>query len=171
MIPARIPEHTRALGAPRDWDPDRDGTCSVLMIKDVKAEDQVNRMLSMWEMMPDEKARSDAGAKVILSVVGNVHPPVWLTVGEVPENASGMTEEQALSAPGDVRRHKKGGIYRVLLVDTVRRPWAATWAGNDNPISGQPLVLYEHLWPHAPALYQRPQAEFEEPYRFMQVGP
>lgn len=170
MIPARIPQATRHLGAPPGWRPDQDGVCGHLAVRDVQyAGETVNRMLSLWELDPEELARVRAGAKVILSVVGVEHPPVWLAVADVPEDMPAMSEAEALAAPGDVRRHKKGGLYRVLSEDALHRPWAATWTGNTPHVPGQLLTLYEHLWPHRPALYQRPRAEFEEWGRFHRV--
>lgn len=89
-----------------------------------------------------------------------------------------MTEAEALATPGDVRRHKKGGIYRVLEVTTIRDS-RYIWAGNepydrrewpsDSHAVAMLLTTYEHLWPHEPAMYQRPFAEFEEAGRFERV--
>ncbi len=42
-------------------------------------------MSSAWEPTPDELARLNAGATVYLYIVGMVHPPVALFVGEVPK--------------------------------------------------------------------------------------
>lgn len=59
------------------------------------------------------------------------------------------SREEALAAPGDVRLHFKGGIYRklgiVLNADQKLRP----------------LAIYEHLWPHAHQYYVRDNEEFE----------
>jgi hypothetical protein len=87
-----------------------------------------------------------------------------------------VTEAEALATPGDVRRHKKGGIYRVLEVTTIRDS-RYIWAGNeeyDKPRHGRSvkpelLTTYEHLWPYEPAIYQRPFLEFEEAGRFEKV--
>ena len=37
-----------------------------------------------WQPTPDELARLNAGASVELSILATFHPPVRLTVGEVP---------------------------------------------------------------------------------------
>jgi hypothetical protein len=42
-------------------------------------------MVTAWEPTPDELARLNAGAPVHLRILGSAHPPVLLTVGEVPE--------------------------------------------------------------------------------------
>lgn len=86
MIPNRITGATRALGAPKDWDAERDGSCCVLPILDVlPLGGEPHRMVSSWQPTPAEAAAIAAGAPVLLHVVGTAHPPVWLAVGEVPE--------------------------------------------------------------------------------------
>jgi len=82
MIPGRIPEATRVLGAPQGWDEARDGWCGGLAILDVADDAGSHRMVSAWEPTPEELAKLNAGAPVLLSVVGLGHPPVWLSVGE-----------------------------------------------------------------------------------------
>lgn len=82
MIPKRIEGATRYLGAPLGWQPDDDGDCAHLAIKQ---EFNPPRMSSAWEPTPDELARIAAGAHVVLTVAGSGHPPVMLSVGEVPE--------------------------------------------------------------------------------------
>lgn len=42
-------------------------------------------MLTAWEPTPDELALLNAGAPVLLRVLGTGHPPVMLTVGASPE--------------------------------------------------------------------------------------
>ena len=39
-------------------------------------------MLTAWEPTPDEIARINAGALVLLRVLGTAHPPVMIEVGE-----------------------------------------------------------------------------------------
>lgn len=41
-------------------------------------------MVTAWEPTPDELALLNAGAPVLLRVLGTGHPPVMLTVGEAP---------------------------------------------------------------------------------------
>lgn len=81
MIPARIEGCTRALGAPPGWTPDSSGPCCGLPIRDEMNGD-VPCMVSAWEPTPAELAALNAGAKVMLRVVGVGHPPVMLYTGE-----------------------------------------------------------------------------------------
>ncbi|MCS0501565.1 hypothetical protein [Ancylobacter mangrovi] len=41
-------------------------------------------MVTAWEPTPDEITRINAGAPVLLRVLGVTHPPVMIEVGEVP---------------------------------------------------------------------------------------
>jgi hypothetical protein len=86
MIPLRIAGHTRYLGAPREWKPEVDGPCGFLAIRD---EDTTagRAMASAWEPTPEELARLNAGAPIILHVIGIVHPPVDVRVGYPPKEA------------------------------------------------------------------------------------
>lgn len=72
MILRRIAGATHNLGAPKDWNPEVDGTCGVLPVRMV---DGV--CLSAWEPTPDELVMLNAGGSVILQVVGG-QPPVML---------------------------------------------------------------------------------------------
>jgi len=83
MIPCRIPKATRYLGAPIGWKPDEHGDCAHLAIRDM-ATAAGPAMMSLWEPTPAELERLNAGAKVSLLIVGNVHPPVSLGVGMSP---------------------------------------------------------------------------------------
>lgn len=42
-------------------------------------------MVTAWTPTPDELAKINAGAPVLLRVLGSSHPPVMLFVGAVPE--------------------------------------------------------------------------------------
>lgn len=46
--------------------------------------EKTNRMLTAWTPTPDELARLNAGANVILSILGTSPPPQLITVGPVP---------------------------------------------------------------------------------------
>jgi hypothetical protein len=83
MIPARIDGCTRALGAPKGWTPETSGPCCGLPIRDEMNGD-VACMISAWEPTPAELTALNAGAKVMLRVLGNGHPPVMLYTGEAP---------------------------------------------------------------------------------------
>lgn len=41
-------------------------------------------MLTSWSPTPDELARLNAGAPVVLTILGTLHPPVMLSVGDAP---------------------------------------------------------------------------------------
>ena len=83
MIAASIEGRTRYLGKPRDWMPERDGHCGSLAIRD-EMSDAGPMMASAWEPTPEELERLKAGAKVILRVLGGMHPPVAVAVGSAP---------------------------------------------------------------------------------------
>ena len=74
MMPLRIERATHWLGAPQGWEPTTQGECCHLAVR------------LAWEPTPDELARLNAGAKVSLLVVGNIHPPVSISVGMVPKD-------------------------------------------------------------------------------------
>lgn len=92
MLIQRIQGATRVLGAPVNWDEAADGPCFGLPILDIPAApptgpDQPGnaaQMASAWEPTPEELAALNAGAPVILFVIGGVHPPVYVGVGEAP---------------------------------------------------------------------------------------
>lgn len=61
---------------------------------------------------------------------------------------SKLTEKQALALPGEIYRHYKGGIYRLIYRDVKHTE------------TGEICVVYEHLWPYANRVYVRPQGMF-----------
>jgi hypothetical protein len=71
MMIRRIAGATRNLGAPKDWDPERDGLCSVLPIRDVVGPDGP-AMLSAWEPTPEELEAVSMRGLIQLRVVGAV---------------------------------------------------------------------------------------------------
>jgi len=79
-----------------------------------------------------------------------------------------MTEADALNEPGELYRHKKGGIYRLRRVTSLRDS-KLPWKGDQPYRKSQQLVTYEHLWPHMPSMFQRPYAEFMQPDRFAKI--
>jgi hypothetical protein len=84
MIPGVIEGHTRAPGAPQDWDAEKSGPCVALPIRDAVGEDGVHRMESIWETHPAELQALLEGGKVLLSICGagpeTRHPVVSLEV-------------------------------------------------------------------------------------------
>ena len=61
------------------------------------------------------------------------------------------TETQALAAPGEIYRHFKGGIYRVVL------------RGVKHSERDEVGIVYEHLWPHDHGFWYRPESIFSSP--------
>lgn len=78
-IPIRIMNATRTLGAPPDWDEERNGPCVGLPIRDEDF-NGTPAMVSAWELTPEELAALQGGAKLELTIVGQGHPPVSLAV-------------------------------------------------------------------------------------------
>jgi len=79
---ARIEGCTRVLGEAQGYIglPLRD-----IVINDSVTGPQTPAMESAWFPTPEELAALNAGAPIILRVVGRVHPPVMLETGEVPK--------------------------------------------------------------------------------------
>jgi hypothetical protein len=82
MIPGRIPNATRNLGAPAGWDPDRDGHCVHLPIQDLETA-AGPAMQSVWLPTPEELDRLIGGAPITLMIYGRAHPPVMVSVGQL----------------------------------------------------------------------------------------
>lgn len=70
---------TRNLGAPANWDREKDGICGGLPIRD-EVQGRLRVMTSAWLPTPEELASLNAGAPVYLRVVGTGHPPVMVYV-------------------------------------------------------------------------------------------
>jgi hypothetical protein len=83
MIPRRIAGATHHLGAPQGWDEAAQGPCGRLHVR-VLPEGICE---SAWEPTPDELAALNAGASIILGVVGG-QPPVMLSVETPPAEDS-----------------------------------------------------------------------------------
>lgn len=79
-----------------------------------------------------------------------------------------LTEKEALNQHGELFRHKKGGIYRLDEITSIRRS-DYEWKGERPFVRGQTLASYEHLWPHERGMFQRPYDEFEETDRFAPI--
>jgi hypothetical protein len=78
MIPKRIAGTTHYLGAPKGWEPERDGDCSHLAVRQVGV-----CFESAWEPTPGELATLAAGGSIVLSCFGG-QPPVNLRVEPAP---------------------------------------------------------------------------------------
>lgn len=82
MIIARIPGATRVLGKSQGY--------LGLPIRDELIEEGVNGlgtpcMVTAWQPTPEEVERLINGASVHVRILGTVHPPVMVDVGEPPE--------------------------------------------------------------------------------------
>lgn len=75
----------KPLGAPDDWDPEKNGHCGGLFIRPEEI-GGVQFMRSAWEAEPNEAALMMAGAKLIVGISGNVHPVLHLGVDQLPED-------------------------------------------------------------------------------------
>lgn len=85
MTPTRIDgAREKPLGAPADWNPDQNGHCNALFVRDEEIEGAYF-MRSAWEASPSEALSLLAGAKVELGVCGRAHPVVQLGV-KMPEH-------------------------------------------------------------------------------------
>lgn len=81
MIIKMIEGATRVLGKSQGY--------LGLPIRDELINETVNgpatpAMATAWEPTPDELTRLNAGAPVVLRVLGTAHPPVMLSVGDAP---------------------------------------------------------------------------------------
>lgn len=76
MIISVIKGSTRVLGKSQGY--------LGLPVRD-EVRDGVAYMVSAWEPTPDEIAAIQAGAKIEVSIMGTVHPPILLQVGAAPE--------------------------------------------------------------------------------------
>lgn len=86
MISLRHPRTTRYLGAPPDWRPDEHGSCTHLSIADIDTT-AGPAMQSIFEPTPQELADLVAGGRIVLTVVGRIHPPIQLSTW-LPPNAA-----------------------------------------------------------------------------------
>ena len=77
MIPLRIANATHKLGAPNEWNTERNGRCTELYVRVTLN----NVFESAWEPTPAEVAALVAGGRVILRIYGG-QPPVRLVVTE-----------------------------------------------------------------------------------------
>lgn len=92
MIIARITGATRVLGQAQGYiglpirdEMTADPNCLETTINNTVNGPQTPCMITAWEPTPDELQRLAKGAPVYLRVLGTRHPPVMITVGDVPE--------------------------------------------------------------------------------------
>lgn len=79
MIPAEQRPFTRFVCPDRDWPLEAQEAAGHLQLRDIDGP-LGPMMQTLWEPTPDEIARINAGAKVVLTVLGTAHPHVALDV-------------------------------------------------------------------------------------------
>lgn len=79
MKPVLFEGHDVVLGAPKNWNAEKQGECIGLPVMRER-----DGYLSCWELTDDERKAIAAGANVWLKIVGDGHPPVWIAVGRSP---------------------------------------------------------------------------------------
>lgn len=77
MINLSPPSTTRRIGKSQGY--------LGLSVTDTQLQDGSPVMVTSWQPTPAEQKLICAGAPIYLWVLGSAHPPVMLTVGEVPE--------------------------------------------------------------------------------------
>lgn len=82
MHSGRIMGTTSVLGAPKDWDKTKQGSCGDLAVRSEMTSAGPG-MTSAWFPTPEEIARIAAGAPIYLTIIGQTHPPVAMSVGQV----------------------------------------------------------------------------------------
>lgn len=88
------------IGAPKNWDPDRDGPCDVLHVR-VDQQEGCTFLTSAWVAEPDEVGWLLAGGHVQLGVSSPAHPIVRMGVGAPPpESPPVYTITQAAELDG-----------------------------------------------------------------------
>lgn len=85
MDTIKHPKHDRYWGAPRGWDPARDGPCGALSVHD-RTHENMAVMESMWKPTAQEAVALALGVHNIkLGIFGQVHPVVYMGTAIVPE--------------------------------------------------------------------------------------
>jgi hypothetical protein len=88
MHSGRITGATNVLGAPQDWSKAQQGPCGSLAIRREKTTAGPG-MTSAWFPTAEEIARMIEGAPIYLTIIGDIHPPVALLVGEPTNRVPG----------------------------------------------------------------------------------
>lgn len=78
MRSLRMKQPSMRVGAPLDWNEERDGPCGALDVQVFN--DPLPCMMSAWRPNKEELALLNAGKPLLFFVYGNVHPVVSLEV-------------------------------------------------------------------------------------------
>lgn len=92
-----IDGYTNVLGAPQDWNPETNGECFGLPVRQAPYGDTVE-FTSAWQPSPDELAALAGGAPILLRVVGG-HPPVSIHVEGVTEDLEAPSKPDGVTVP------------------------------------------------------------------------
>jgi hypothetical protein len=84
MQPGHVKNSTRMIGNQHKQLAIRDEMVTVAMPNGMKV--PLILMVSAWFPNPRELEALNAGAPVHVKIIGNVHPPIGVEVGEVPSN-------------------------------------------------------------------------------------
>ncbi len=76
MLALAIEGTTRRIGKAQGY--------AGLCVRDFQFGDGTPAMMTAWQPTPEELARLNAGAPMMLTLLGSAHPPVKLEVGELP---------------------------------------------------------------------------------------
>lgn len=129
MKPVVIEGFTHALGAPQQWDQEKNGRCSVLHIR-AEVIQGIGFLRSAWEVEAPEAGMLLAGARLVLGIAGMptsdnqiAHPVVHLDMTDVPDDTPPtLTMRQFAQADGSQAIHvemifgpAKRGVCTVAL--------------------------------------------------------
>ena len=98
MRPGRIDGATHNFGAPKNWDPDRDGYCGVLPVR-MESDGSNLWMVSSWEPTKEELQLLLAGGTVHLRLSAPAHPVVSLSVNPAASLHDGLADVMQAGAP------------------------------------------------------------------------
>lgn len=102
MRAIKLDKPDRSLGAPPNWNAERDGVCNTLDIWD-----RDGAMISGWRPTPEELAKLNAGDPLFLHILGASHPVVSMSVGyetraENPVRLCSVCDAPQFDSPGGV---------------------------------------------------------------------
>lgn len=86
-----IQGHTRRIGAPANWDHEKNGICHTIEVIDQADEQGINWMQTAWMPTPEEMKQLNDGFPIILSIAGTRHPVVSLQIGGLSYEENGTS--------------------------------------------------------------------------------
>jgi hypothetical protein len=94
MRPTIIPDHTRKMTPPKDWDQSK-GAIGTLYVRD-ELDAGIQRMRSAWEPEGNEAGWLIAGGHLHVSIAGHTHPVIALAAQLPPEDSPVMITAQPI---------------------------------------------------------------------------